>query len=99
MSLTFASMLFQIGNAFVDDQTFISGTTDYYWNHALISDEAVVNIRKICHSNIYTIECASAREKGASEYGSINVNSIYSPLCHEISNSSIGSVSYTFRGL
>ncbi|PIA46395.1 hypothetical protein AQUCO_01500137v1, partial [Aquilegia coerulea] len=41
---------------------------------------------------IYSDKCTSAREQAASEYGNINVNSIYSPLCHEISNSSIGSM-------
>ncbi|KAM4121809.1 hypothetical protein ACB094_01G033800 [Castanea mollissima] len=38
-----------IGNALIDDNTSIMGTYDYYWTHALNSDETNAGIHRYCN--------------------------------------------------
>ena len=40
---------FQIGNAYIDDETQDSGTVDYLWSHAMVSDEVREGITLNCN--------------------------------------------------
>ena len=39
----------QIGNAWIDDNTSIMGMFDYFWTHALNSDETNEGIHQYCN--------------------------------------------------
>ncbi|KAF5176497.1 Serine carboxypeptidase-like, partial [Thalictrum thalictroides] len=84
-----------IGNAWIDDYTSVLGQYDYYWTHALNSDETNVAIHKNCDSDVESPACYTATDKGDLEPGNIDIYNIYAPLCHDSeisSNGSIGSV-------
>lgn len=71
-----------IGNAYVDEETGTTGTVDYYWSHAMMSDEAHqgitlncnfspnVNLSKACETYIEQVDI-----------GDIYPYDIYAPLC------------------
>ncbi|PIA46402.1 hypothetical protein AQUCO_01500143v1, partial [Aquilegia coerulea] len=84
-----------IGNAWIDDYTSVLGQYDYFWTHALNSDETNIAIHKSCDSDIESPACYTAIDKGDLEQGDIDIFNIYAPLCHDSeisSNGSIGSV-------
>ncbi|KAG1334636.1 Serine carboxypeptidase II-3 [Cocos nucifera] len=72
-----------IGNAYIDDNTNARAIYDYYWTHALISDEAYEEIRSKCTFTgaNYTQGCASALTAADAEVGNIDYYDIYAPLC------------------
>ncbi|PIA46400.1 hypothetical protein AQUCO_01500142v1, partial [Aquilegia coerulea] len=72
-----------IGNAWIDDYTNTLGVYDYYWTHALNSDETNMAIHKACDSDFYSGECFTAQRQGDSEYGKIDPYNIYAPVCHD----------------
>ena len=80
----------------IDDTTTSKGQFDYYWTHALNSDETLAAIYKYCFdvANV-TEECTKFRSKASSEMGNIDFYNIYAPICHNTSrgNGSPGSVS------
>ncbi|KAF6140705.1 hypothetical protein GIB67_018228 [Kingdonia uniflora] len=86
-----------IGNALIDYQINTLGMLDYFWGHALNSDEVYEAVHKYCDftgtGNI-TGECSHALDLGFSEIGNIDIYNIYAPLCHDdnLKNGSIGSV-------
>ncbi|XP_038984500.1 serine carboxypeptidase 1-like [Phoenix dactylifera] len=73
-----------MGNAYIDGNTNERATYDYYWTHALISDEAYKEIRLKCTftSRNYTPGCVSALGAADAEVGDIDYYNIYAPLCH-----------------
>lgn len=88
---------FQIGNAWVDDNTDSKGLFDYFWTHALNSDQTHEIIEKYCDfsSENSSAICLNATKKALIEKGNIDFYNIYAPQCHDSSlkNGSTGSVS------
>ncbi|KQK14876.1 hypothetical protein BRADI_1g19170v3 [Brachypodium distachyon] len=59
-----------IGNAVINDWTDKKGMYDFYWTHALISDDTADAITKNCNFTAAT-----------EEPGDINIYNIYAPMC------------------
>ena len=55
----------QIGNAYADAVSNIIGEVDYYWSHALFSDETYAMIHKNCNfsSDALSKKCNTALDK------------------------------------
>ncbi|KAG6406553.1 hypothetical protein SASPL_134157 [Salvia splendens] len=82
-----------IGNAYIDYLDEINGSYDYYWSHALISDESHDGIIKYCNFSAPEIsdKCEQALDQADDEIGNIFGYDIYAPLCS--SNSTAPSLS------
>ncbi|KAE9458530.1 hypothetical protein C3L33_09575, partial [Rhododendron williamsianum] len=95
-----------IGNAFVDDTTTLQGTFDYYWTHALNSDETHAGITKNCdfvNGNLTSL-CIQYLNQGDEELGNIDYYDIYAPLCNSSapktpSPGSVGGYVVEYEGL
>ncbi|GMN40051.1 hypothetical protein TIFTF001_009279 [Ficus carica] len=84
-----------IGNAWIDDKTSEKGSYDYYWTHALTSDESHAGIEKYCDFANYTSLCNKFLSQADEEVGDIDIYNIYAPLCQRPApKSSTGSVYY-----
>ncbi|KAF7137829.1 hypothetical protein RHSIM_Rhsim07G0231200 [Rhododendron simsii] len=72
-----------IGNAWIDDNTSNQGIYDYYWTHALNSDETHAAITKNCDfvTGNLTRQCIQYLDQGDEEVGDIDIYNIYYPLC------------------
>ncbi|XXG83575.1 hypothetical protein AAC387_Pa10g1301 [Persea americana] len=71
-----------IGNAALNHETDELGSYDFYWSHALISDEIIRRIHKYCDFSPFTNvsrQCHEATD--AIDLGSIDYYNIYAPLC------------------
>ncbi|MFS7920572.1 putative carboxypeptidase D [Helianthus anomalus] len=79
-----------LGNAYVDDETSNTGMYDYFWTHAIISDEIHQGIISNCNfsegANI-TGECNYYQSEALTAKSSIYFYDIYAPLCSTFSNS------------
>ncbi|XP_050884911.1 serine carboxypeptidase 1 [Lathyrus oleraceus] len=89
-----------IGNAWINDATDLKGIFDYFWTHALNSDETHELIDKYCDftsENVSAI-CANATIRASDEIGHIDFYNIYAPQCHDSSlkNGSTGYASNEF---
>ncbi|KAJ9567502.1 hypothetical protein OSB04_003468 [Centaurea solstitialis] len=75
-----------IGNAWVDDNTSLEGMYDYYWTHALNSDETNAGITKNCDYDTgnFSDTCYRYQGQGDGEYGGIDIYNIYAPQCNGI---------------
>ncbi|CAI9761598.1 unnamed protein product [Fraxinus pennsylvanica] len=87
-----------MGNAWIEDLTTARGIYDYFWTHALNSDETHNGIVKFCgllNGNL-SDECWSYADKTPEEIGNIEINNIYAPVClnKSLRNGSGGSVNY-----
>ncbi|TMW85269.1 hypothetical protein EJD97_023415 [Solanum chilense] len=80
------------GNALLDDETRNSGSYDFYWTHALISDEVHDGIVKNCNFSTET-STSEACDKYTSEADSCQANiysyNTYSQLCNSSSYTSL----------
>ncbi|KAF5194467.1 Serine carboxypeptidase-like [Thalictrum thalictroides] len=88
-------MLFQIGNALINDNDNTLGMYNYFWTHALNSDETYREILEYCVLDFSSDKCSAAQGKGASERGGVDIYNIYAPLCHDSefnNNVSTGSI-------
>uniref|UniRef100_A0A251TZC2 Putative peptidase S10, serine carboxypeptidase, Alpha/Beta hydrolase fold protein n=1 Tax=Helianthus annuus TaxID=4232 RepID=A0A251TZC2_HELAN len=56
---------------------------DYFWTHALNSDETNAGINKYCDyiSGNFSDKCEEYQSQGYNEYGYIDIYNIYAPLC------------------
>ncbi|KAE9458523.1 hypothetical protein C3L33_09574, partial [Rhododendron williamsianum] len=73
-----------IGSAYVDDATTLQGTFDYFWTHALNSDETHAGITNNCdfvNGNLTSL-CIQYLDQGYEEVGHIDHFDIYAPLCN-----------------
>ncbi|KAK7383102.1 hypothetical protein VNO78_28771 [Psophocarpus tetragonolobus] len=72
-----------IGNGWIDDNMCAKGMYDYFWTHALNSDETHEGIQRHCdfESGNLTSECNKYQNKGDIEIGSIDIYNIYAPPC------------------
>lgn len=77
--------LFQTGNGVIDDETATSGSYDFYWTHALISDEIHEGIVSNCNFSAETSTteaCNKYTGQADSSQGNIYTYNIYSQLCN-----------------
>ncbi|PIA46403.1 hypothetical protein AQUCO_01500145v1, partial [Aquilegia coerulea] len=86
-----------IGNALINDYTDTLGQFDFFWTHALNSDETNMAIHKHCDSDIETDDCYTAIDQGYLEFGDVHIYDIYAPLCHDSEISSKGSTGSVYE--
>ncbi|XP_077212802.1 serine carboxypeptidase 1-like [Tasmannia lanceolata] len=72
-----------IGNALIDIETNDPGAFDYYWTHALNSDETHAAIFAKCNFLNDTSACFAVQDKAYNEMGHIYGYNIYAPLCND----------------
>ena len=84
------TLLVQIGNALMDDETDQKGMIDYAWDHAVISDGVYHNITTTCDFSLsnLTKDCKVELNKYFDVYKIIDMYSLYTPRCFSNSNSS-----------
>ncbi|XP_008800209.2 serine carboxypeptidase II-3-like isoform X3 [Phoenix dactylifera] len=74
-----------IGNGVINDETDNEGMFDYFWTHALISDEAINGIHNYCNfspnASSQPQQCQQAMDVASQSIGTIDVYNIYAPLC------------------
>jgi serine carboxypeptidase-like clade II len=73
----------KIGNAVINDWTDTKGMYDYFWTHALISDETADGINKHCN---FTADdsselCDEAASEASESLRDIDIYNIYAPNC------------------
>ncbi|KAF5814413.1 putative carboxypeptidase D [Helianthus annuus] len=79
-----------LGNAYVDDETANTGIFDYFWSHAIISDEIHDGIISNCNFSegaTLTDACEDYQIKARVAKSNIFFFDIYTPLCSPFSNS------------
>ncbi|KAK9077274.1 hypothetical protein SSX86_005611 [Deinandra increscens subsp. villosa] len=79
-----------LGNAYVDDETANTGMYDYFWTHAIISDEIHKGIIKHCNFSegaTITDACSDYQYQAYVAQSNIFFYDIYTPLCSPFSNS------------
>ncbi|KDP38391.1 hypothetical protein JCGZ_04316 [Jatropha curcas] len=84
-----------IGNAWIDQNTGLKGTYDYYWTHALNSDETHAGITKYCDfvTGNFSNICYQYQDLGDREIGVIDNYNIYAPLCDQSKLNSVSTAS------
>ncbi|GLT71094.1 hypothetical protein SLA2020_431350 [Shorea laevis] len=72
-----------IGNAWIDDITGTRGRYEYYWSHALISDDTIAGIRRSCDfaTGWRSPKCDLFQRQVDKEIGLLHFYNIYAPLC------------------
>ncbi|XP_072974947.1 serine carboxypeptidase II-3-like isoform X3 [Typha angustifolia] len=72
-----------IGNAVINDETDARGMYDYFWTHALISDDTIEAIHEYCNfsddSGDQHEQCQQAIE--STQLGNLDIYNIYASLC------------------
>ncbi|KAK4437853.1 Polyadenylate-binding protein RBP47 [Sesamum alatum] len=79
-----------IGNAEIDFEDELSGMYDYYWTHALISNEhhkAILSNCNFSSSASVSAVCNSVLDQADAAIGTVYYYDIYAPLCNSSSNS------------
>ncbi|KAI3439702.1 Carboxypeptidase [Psidium guajava] len=73
-----------IGNAWIDDNTSLKGMYEYFWTHALSSDETHAGIMKNCDfvAGNFSAACEEYMNRGDQEHGHLDIYNIYAPLCN-----------------
>ncbi|KAF7065907.1 hypothetical protein CFC21_071972 [Triticum aestivum] len=75
---------FLVGNPYLDEKRNIQGAIDFFWTHAVISDEVYANVTKNCDfgnwdGNVAGTACSGAWD--AFDGGQIDYYDIYAPVC------------------
>ncbi|RWR90012.1 serine carboxypeptidase ii-3 [Cinnamomum micranthum f. kanehirae] len=73
-----------IGNALIDDETYASGSYDFYWTHALIPDEIHQGIISNCNFTPGAPDssaCYDYQNQADDAMGNIFLYNIYAPFC------------------
>ncbi|CAI9304092.1 unnamed protein product [Lactuca saligna] len=79
-----------LGNAYVDSETENTGMYDYFWSHAIISDEIHEGIISNCNfseAGTITEACEDYLSQAKAARSNIYFYDIYAPLCSSSSNS------------
>ncbi|XP_024518303.1 serine carboxypeptidase II-1 isoform X3 [Selaginella moellendorffii] len=82
---------FMVGNAVTDWYYDNLGIVDYYWTHALISDETYTTMKRHCKFTSVELssECQRIMDYASNqEIGNVDLHSIYTPVCLEATWSS-----------
>ncbi|XP_050213213.1 serine carboxypeptidase 1-like [Mercurialis annua] len=79
-----------LGNAFMDDDTYILGWLDYFWSHAFMPDDVHQLILSNCNfsSPNVSLFCQDLLDLAVREMGNIYAFNIYAPSCNVSFNSS-----------
>jgi serine carboxypeptidase-like clade 2 len=78
-------LIIKIGNALINDWTDNKGTYDFFWTHALISDETVVALNKNCNFTAGAVSsklCDDAYRAVGDSVQYIDNYNIYAPRCY-----------------
>ncbi|OUZ99791.1 Peptidase S10 [Macleaya cordata] len=70
-----------IGNAWIDFEMGLKGTYDFFWTHALISDETNEGINLNCNFTTPNTSDACDKFLGEADIGDVFIYDIYAPLC------------------
>ncbi|XP_059636429.1 serine carboxypeptidase 1-like [Cornus florida] len=72
-----------IGNGWIDDNTNTKGMFDFFWTHAMSSDEANAGINKHCdfHTGKTSLACDAYQSQAFDEIGELDIYNIYAPVC------------------
>uniref|UniRef100_A0A0E0K2R2 carboxypeptidase D n=1 Tax=Oryza punctata TaxID=4537 RepID=A0A0E0K2R2_ORYPU len=83
---------FMIGNALMDDETDQTGMIEYAWDHAVISDRVYADVKKYCNFSMENVTdaCDSALTEYFAVYRLIDMYSLYTPVCTEVSSAAFG---------
>ncbi|KAJ9553951.1 hypothetical protein OSB04_017996 [Centaurea solstitialis] len=81
---------FMIGNALLDDETDQTGMVDYAWDHAVISDRVLADVRAKCNFSDAkpTNSCDTALNEYFQVYRLIDMYSLYTPSCVDTDSNS-----------
>lgn len=82
-------LLLKVGNPFLDGNRNIKGVVNYFWTHAVMSDEVYANVTKNCDFDNVDGTFADAACSGAAEAfhsGDIDGYNIYAPVCIDAPN-------------
>ena len=75
----------KVGNPYLDDNRNIKGRVDFFWTHAVMSDEVYANVTKNCNfdSAVDTpsLEAACNSALDVFHEGGIDAYNIYAPVC------------------
>lgn len=73
----------QIGNALINDEDWAKGRYEYYWTHALVSDQTYQGIVQNCNysSPDPTDACLNYEGEAEDDVFDIYPYDIYAPLC------------------
>jgi len=75
----------KIGNAVINDGTDTKGMYDFFWTHALISDEAADGISRYCGNFSAGVsdsdKCDAAMSEADEALQDIDIYNIYAPNC------------------
>ncbi|KAL2477233.1 Serine carboxypeptidase-like 40 [Forsythia ovata] len=80
-----------IGNAYIDLEDEYNGIYDYFWTHAMMSDEHHEAIASTCNfssSNSISDACNAVLDQADADRGNIFFYDIYAPLCISSSSNS-----------
>ncbi|KAK1263251.1 Serine carboxypeptidase II-3 [Acorus gramineus] len=74
-----------IGNAEIEEDTNTMARYEYFWTHAMNSDETYAAIHQFCNfSGVdYSMECYSALDASRNERGNIEFDDIYASPCND----------------
>ncbi|XVE70009.1 hypothetical protein DITRI_Ditri10aG0037400 [Diplodiscus trichospermus] len=79
-----------IGNAYIDFETTMKGAVDFFWTHALMSDEIYNGLLSSCEYstlNLSSKACLGFVDRANDAAGNIYAYDIYAPLCSSSSAS------------
>ena len=76
----------KVGNAVTDTGSDKEGIINFYWSHALISDETYEGLVRSCrsgsgHEALASEACQKWFDKAYREVGNIDLHTIYTPIC------------------
>lgn len=79
------------GNAYIDIETQNSGSYDYYWSHAIVSDEVHEGIVLNCNFSAESLSetCLKYKKQADFSRGDIYYDDIYAPFCGSPENTSL----------
>jgi serine carboxypeptidase-like clade 2 len=77
----------KIGNAVINEATDAEGMYDFFWTHALISDEAAQGIKRYCNFSAADAaadadKCDAATTEADEALRDIDIYNIYAPNCN-----------------
>ncbi|KAM0948861.1 putative carboxypeptidase D [Dioscorea sansibarensis] len=83
-----------IGNGYFDGIMNTKAMFDYFWTHALNSDETYQAIQSECDflTGNYSVECKKAQNSGYMEVGNLDNYDIYAPLCNDPSGATTSGI-------
>ena len=75
----------QIGNAVINDETDLKGMYDFFWSHAIISDQVKNDIFGNCNFSpsaaTQSDKCHAAANQVEEDIQYLDVYNIYAPVC------------------